>query len=52
MKAGVDVPVIVNLELNKYLDERGKKKLKFDPKVVVSDPFGIEEKLLTVKHMK
>ncbi len=51
-KAGVDVPIIVNLELDKYLDERGKKKLKFDPKVVVNDPFGTEEKLLTVKHMK
>jgi nitrite reductase (cytochrome c-552) len=51
-KAGVDVPIVVNLELNKYLDERGKKKLRFDPKVVVPDPFGIEEKLLTVKQTK
>jgi nitrite reductase (cytochrome c-552) len=48
-KAGVDVPVEVNLELTKYLDERGKKKLKFDPKVIINDPFGIEEKLLSVK---
>jgi nitrite reductase (cytochrome c-552) len=51
-KAGVDVPIIVNLELNKYLDERGKKKLKYDPKVVINDPFGVEEKLLTVKQTK
>jgi nitrite reductase (cytochrome c-552) len=43
---------MVNLELNKYLDERGKKRLKYDPKVVINDPFGVEEKLLTVKQAK
>lgn len=35
--------------LRKYLDERGRKILKFDPKGIISDPFGIEEKLLSVK---
>jgi nitrite reductase (cytochrome c-552) len=51
-KAGVEVPLIINLELNKYVDERGKKKIKFDPNVVINDPFGIEEKILTVKQTK
>jgi nitrite reductase (cytochrome c-552) len=48
-KAGVDVPIIVNLELNKYLDGRGKKKLNFDSKVEIKDPYGIEEKLAQVE---
>jgi nitrite reductase (cytochrome c-552) len=51
-KAGVDVPMVVNLELNKYIEARGKKKLTFNQKVVINDPFGIEEKLLTVKQTK
>jgi nitrite reductase (cytochrome c-552) len=51
-KAGVDVPISVNLELNKYLDARGKKKLKYDPNVIISDPFGVEEKLLNVTLTK
>ena len=48
-KAGIDVPLMVNLELKKYLDERGQKKLKFDPKVVIKDPYGVQEKLITVE---
>lgn len=51
-KAGIDVPLKVNLELNKYLDERGKKKLKFNPKFEIKDPYGIQEKLLMVEHTK
>lgn len=51
-KAGVDVPMKVNLELNKYLDERGKKKLKFQKEVEIKDPFGIQERLLMVEHSK
>jgi nitrite reductase (cytochrome c-552) len=47
-KAGVDVPLVVDLELRKYLDDRGKKKLKFDPKVVIKDPYGVGDKLMTV----
>jgi nitrite reductase (cytochrome c-552) len=43
---------MVNLELNKYLDERGKKKLKFSPDVEFKDPFGVQDKLLTVKQTK
>jgi nitrite reductase (cytochrome c-552) len=49
-KAGVNVPILVNLELNKYLDKRGKKKLRYNPDVTIQDPFGTEEKLLTVTH--
>jgi len=43
-KAGVDVPLKVNLELNKYLENRGEKKLKFNPKFEIKDPFGVQEK--------
>lgn len=41
-KAGVDVPLTVNLELNKYVDQRGDKKIKFDPKVEIKDPYGVQ----------
>ena len=51
-KAGVDVPLTVNLELEKYLNNRGEKKLKFDAKVEFKDPFGIQEKFLTHKATK
>lgn len=51
-KAGVDVPMVVNLELNKYLDERGQKKLKFQKDVEFKDPFGNQDKLITVQLAK
>ena len=51
-EAGVDVPMVVNLELNKYLDKRGKNKLTYNPDVIIKDPFGIEEKLLTITQTK
>jgi len=41
-KAGVDVPLTVNLELNKYLENRGEHKLNFDPKVEIKDPYGVQ----------
>lgn len=41
-KAGVDVPLTVNLELNKYVDQRGEKKIRFDPKVEIKDPYGVQ----------
>ena len=50
--SGVDVPMVVNLELDKYLDGRGKKKLAFQKAVEFKDPFGVQEKLLTVQHTK
>jgi nitrite reductase (cytochrome c-552) len=49
-QAGINVPIMVNLEINKYLDSRGKRELKSDPSVIIQDPFGTEEKLLTVTH--
>jgi len=41
----VDVPANVNLELAKYLNERGVKKLKFNPAFEFQDPFGTQEML-------
>ncbi len=43
-KAGVDVPVKVDLEMNKYLTGRGEKKLNFNPKFEIKDPFGVQDK--------
>jgi len=43
-KAGVDVPVKVDLEIMKYVDQRGTKKLKFDPTIEVKDPYGLQDK--------
>lgn len=47
--AGVKVPVYVNLELAKYLNNRGKKhpeKLYFRPEQEFKDPFGNQQKFL------
>jgi nitrite reductase (cytochrome c-552) len=44
-KAGVEVPANVNLDLAKYLNNRGKKPLNFQPKQEFKDPFGIQELL-------
>ncbi len=41
-KAGVDVPVKVDLELHKYLDNRGEKKLKANPAFEFKDPTGVQ----------
>lgn len=43
-KAGANVPVKVDLEVKKYLDNRGVKKLKGDPKFEIKDPSGIQER--------
>jgi nitrite reductase (cytochrome c-552) len=43
-KAGVDVPIKVDLEMNKYIEGRGEKKLKFNPSVEIKDPFGVQER--------
>ncbi|MEW6221146.1 MAG: ammonia-forming cytochrome c nitrite reductase subunit c552 [Thermodesulfobacteriota bacterium] len=48
-KAGVEVPVVVNLELEKYLEGRGDKKLPFRPNLQIPDPFGVQERLITVQ---
>jgi Formate-dependent nitrite reductase, periplasmic cytochrome c552 subunit len=41
-QAGVNVPLKVDLELNKYLDNRGQKKLKFRPEQEFKDPTGVQ----------
>jgi nitrite reductase (cytochrome c-552) len=50
-KAGVDVPANINLEMAKYLNDRGVKKLKFRPEFEFKDPFGVQEMLTPVKSM-
>jgi nitrite reductase (cytochrome c-552) len=42
-KAGVDVPMKVDLELAKYLDMRGEHELKFDPELEIKDPMNLQE---------
>lgn len=39
-KAGVDVPAKVDLELTKYVNNRGAKKLMFKPENEIKDPFA------------
>lgn len=39
-KAGVTVPVKVELELDKYVNNRGSKKLMFKPENEIKDPFA------------
>jgi nitrite reductase (cytochrome c-552) len=38
-KAGINIPEKIDLELNKYLSNRGEKKLNFDKSVEIKDPF-------------
>ncbi len=44
-RAGVAVPAEINLELAKYVDNRGVKPLNFRPEQEFKDPFGIQERL-------
>ncbi len=48
-KRGVNVPEIVNLELKKYLNSRGKKKLGFKANQEVEDPYNIQKEFLPDK---
>jgi nitrite reductase (cytochrome c-552) len=50
-KAGVDVPADINMEMAKYVNNRGVKKLKFKPEFEFKDPFGIQEMITPVKSM-
>ncbi|MEW6185980.1 MAG: ammonia-forming cytochrome c nitrite reductase subunit c552 [Thermodesulfobacteriota bacterium] len=50
-KAGVEIPANINLEMTKYLNQRGVKKLKFRPELEFKDPFGLQEMLTPVKSM-
>ncbi len=42
-KAGVEVPLRVDLELAKYLQGRGEKKLGEQPEIEFKDPMGIQQ---------
>ncbi len=42
-KAGVSVPVKVDLELKKYLDKRGEKKLAGNPAFELKDPSRVQD---------
>ncbi len=38
-QAGVEMPADINLEMAKYLNDRGNKKLKFRPELEFKDPY-------------
>ncbi len=42
-KGGVEVPAEIQLELKKYLNNRGEKKLNFRPEQEFKDPFNLQE---------
>ena len=44
-KANVEVPVHIDLELKKYLNNRGEKKLNFKPEQEFKDPFGTQQSI-------
>lgn len=44
-KAGAEPPADIKLEMAKYLNNRGVKKLKFRPELEFKDPFGIQEEI-------
>jgi nitrite reductase (cytochrome c-552) len=43
-QAGVEVPLTVDLELMKYLENRGEKKLMFNPAMEFKDPSGVQDR--------
>ncbi len=43
-KAGVDVPIKVDLEIMKYVDQRGEKKIRFNPAAEFKDPMGLQDR--------
>lgn len=44
-QAGVSVPVNIDLELKKYLNNRGEKKLNFKPEQEFKDPYGTQQNI-------
>ncbi len=42
-KAGVDVPMKVDLELAKYLDVRGEREIMGDPELEIKDPMELQD---------
>lgn len=47
-QVGVNVPADINLELVKYINDRGVKKLKFRPEFEFKDPYNLQEMLVPV----
>lgn len=43
-KAGIEVPMKVDLELAKYVEDRGDKKIKFNPAIEFKDPMGLQDR--------
>jgi nitrite reductase (cytochrome c-552) len=50
-QAGVSVPADINMELAKYVNERGVKKLKFRPELEFKDPYNNQEWITPVSSM-
>lgn len=44
VKAGIEVPMKVDLEIMKYVDQRGEKKIKFNPQLEFKDPMGLQDR--------
>jgi len=42
-KAGEDVPMKIELDMGKYLDDRGGKKLKGEPSIEIKDPMNLQQ---------
>jgi nitrite reductase (cytochrome c-552) len=51
VKAGIEIPSDMDLELAKYVNKRGVKPLNFKPEFEFKDPFGIQELLTPEKSM-
>ncbi len=49
-RAGVAAPETVNLELGKYLNGRGSKKLDFKPGHEIKDPYGTQNRFLPAAY--
>ncbi|MBM9603741.1 ammonia-forming cytochrome c nitrite reductase subunit c552 [Desulfopila inferna] len=45
-EADVQVPMDIDLELTKYVDERGENKLMGKPEQEIEDPFGLQKRFL------
>lgn len=48
VSSGVAIPADIKLEMAKYLNERGTKKLKFRPELEFKDPYHIQEWLTPI----
>ena len=49
VQAGEKVPMDIDLELAKYVEQRGEKKLVGRPEQEIKDPFGLQERFLPPK---